>query len=65
MERELVTCKNCGWVHFVVHGENASDEHKWKCFRCGVKGRENFRPKEEGDCPIGVTLNPVNWKDDE
>lgn len=30
------------------------------CFLCGVK-TPGFRPYKEGDCPNGVTMQPVIW----
>jgi uncharacterized OB-fold protein len=84
----MVTCKNCGWVHFPLTREEAIEEvekfnkyfdslteqkqkyyyngrksdisHYEKCFNCGGD-YTNFRLSIDGDCPDGVTIQPIIW----
>jgi hypothetical protein len=42
-----------------IYGNMPSDIRKYEhCIQCG-NHYSNFRDSIEGDCPIGVTLNPI------
>ena len=40
------------------NGKGASLDSYMRCFRCGGN-YTNFRDSKEGDCPYGVTLQPI------
>jgi hypothetical protein len=42
-------------------GKPASMARYEKCFRCGGPW-QNTRPTREGDCPDGVTLQPILYE---
>lgn len=55
-------CRECGWVHYY---DPEKPDAPWHCFQCYKVGKKSFdliRVSEisEKDCPLGVTLNPVN-----
>lgn len=58
------TCKQCGWVGF-VNDDPQYAKPGWRCFRCGVRGKDNFHPTKEGECPIGVTIQQINCEEEE
>ncbi len=85
-KQRLVTCRNCGWIHFAVTREYAEHEvHVFNTYYraqtkevqnnfagesyvgkyefCFVCGKQDFYPTPDGDCPRGVTLNPVIYED--
>jgi len=48
---ELVKCKNCGWVHFLV-----DEKGNGCCFLCSGK---DFEKATEYDAPYGSTIQSL------
>ncbi len=54
-----VKCVKCGWVHF-VNLDKKYIVHGYRCFRCGIEGKENFVEPQPEELPYGSTIQQVN-----